>query len=59
VHFHGRAVAALVSSAATAIGQGLQLTYHIFWGLEDVIANFLAGWKSVQTNKKVGRPVPE
>ncbi|MFD2274319.1 hypothetical protein ACFS07_33575 [Undibacterium arcticum] len=33
-------------------------TYHMFWGLEDVIANFTNGWKSVQTNKKVGGLFP-
>ena len=38
--------------------KGFDWTYHIFWGLEDVIANFLAGWKSVQTNKKVGGLFP-
>ena len=34
--------------------KGFNWTYHMFWGLEDVIANFTNGWKSVQTNKKVG-----
>jgi branched-chain amino acid transport system substrate-binding protein len=29
-------------------------TYHFFWGLEDIIAVFLAMWPSVATNKKVG-----
>lgn len=38
--------------------KGFKWTYHIFWGLEDVIGNFLAGWKSVQTNKKVGGLFP-
>jgi branched-chain amino acid transport system substrate-binding protein len=38
--------------------KGFEWTYHMFWGLEDVIANFLAGWKSVQTNKKVGGLFP-
>ena len=33
-------------------------TYHMFWGLEDVIANFTNGWNSVQTNKKVGGLFP-
>jgi branched-chain amino acid transport system substrate-binding protein len=37
---------------------GFEWTYHMFWGLEDVIANFLAGWKSVATNKKVGGLFP-
>ncbi len=38
--------------------KGFNWTYHIFWGLEDVIGNFLAGWKSVATNKKVGGLFP-
>lgn len=38
--------------------KGFAWTYHIFWGLEDVIANFLAGWNSVPTNKKVGGLFP-
>jgi branched-chain amino acid transport system substrate-binding protein len=38
--------------------KGFEWTYHMFWGLEDVIANFLAGWKSVSTNKKVGGLFP-
>lgn len=38
--------------------KGFDWTYHIFWGLEDVIANFTNGWKSVATNKKVGALFP-
>ena len=38
--------------------KGFEWTYHIFWGLEDVIANFTNGWKSVATNKKVGGLFP-
>jgi branched-chain amino acid transport system substrate-binding protein len=38
--------------------KGFNWTYHLFWGLEDVIANFTNGWKSVQTNKKVGGLFP-
>lgn len=38
--------------------KGFDWTYHVFWGLEDVIANFTNGWKSVQTNKKVGGLFP-
>jgi branched-chain amino acid transport system substrate-binding protein len=38
--------------------KGFEWTYHMFWGLEDVIGNFLAGWKSVSTNKKVGGLFP-
>jgi branched-chain amino acid transport system substrate-binding protein len=29
-------------------------TYHFFWGLEDVTANFMAMWDKLQTNKLVG-----
>jgi len=38
--------------------KGFEWTYHFFWGLEDVIANFTNGWKSVATNKKVGGLFP-
>jgi len=38
--------------------KGFNWTYHLFWGLEDVIANFTNGWKSVSTNKKVGGLFP-
>jgi branched-chain amino acid transport system substrate-binding protein len=38
--------------------KGFNWTYHFFWGLEDVIANFTNGWKSVTTNKKVGGLFP-
>ena len=38
--------------------KGFNYTYHLFWGLEDVIANFTNGWKSVATNKKVGGLFP-
>jgi branched-chain amino acid transport system substrate-binding protein len=38
--------------------KGFAWTYHFFWGLEDVIANFMAGWKSVPTNKKIGGLFP-
>ena len=38
--------------------KGFAWTYHVFWGLEDVIANFTNAWKSVQTNKKVGGLFP-
>jgi branched-chain amino acid transport system substrate-binding protein len=38
--------------------KGFNWTYHFFWGLEDVIANFTNGWKSVATNKKVGGLFP-
>ncbi|MBX3604538.1 MAG: ABC transporter substrate-binding protein [Piscinibacter sp.] len=38
--------------------KGFAWTYHLFWGLEDVIANFTNGWKSMATNKKVGGLFP-
>jgi len=38
--------------------KGFAWTYHLFWGLEDVIGNFTNGWKSVATNKKVGGLFP-
>lgn len=38
--------------------KGFAWTYHIFWGLEDVIANYTNGWKSVSTNKQVGGLFP-
>ena len=38
--------------------KGFNWTYHVFWGLEDVIANFTNGWNSVKTNKKVGGLFP-
>jgi branched-chain amino acid transport system substrate-binding protein len=38
--------------------KGFNFTYHIFWGLEDVIANFTNGWNTVKTNKKVGGLFP-
>ena len=38
--------------------KGFDWTFHFFWGLEDVIANYSNGWKSVATNKKVGGLFP-
>jgi branched-chain amino acid transport system substrate-binding protein len=38
--------------------KGFAYTYHLFWGLEDVIANFTNGWKSVATNRRVGGLFP-
>jgi len=38
--------------------KGFDWTYHFFWGLEDVIANFLAGWNTLQTGRKVGGLFP-
>src|SRR5262247_2696069 len=38
--------------------KGFTWTYHFFWGLEDVIAAFLALWNSTRTNKVVGGLFP-
>lgn len=38
--------------------KGFDWTYHIFWGLEDVIGAYTNGWKSLTTNKKVGGLFP-
>jgi branched-chain amino acid transport system substrate-binding protein len=38
--------------------KGFTWTYHFFWGLEDIIAAFLALWESVATNKVVGALFP-
>ena len=38
--------------------KGFNWTYHVFWGLEDVIGTYTSGWKSVPTNKKVGGLFP-
>ena len=38
--------------------KGFAWTYHFFWGLEDVIAAFLAMWGSASTNKTIGGLFP-
>jgi branched-chain amino acid transport system substrate-binding protein len=38
--------------------KGFTWTYHFFWGLEDVIAAFLALWDGMPTNKVVGGVFP-
>ena len=38
--------------------KGFTWTYHFFWGLEDVIAAFLALWDGAPTNKVVGGLFP-
>jgi branched-chain amino acid transport system substrate-binding protein len=38
--------------------KGFTWTYHFFWGLEDVIAAFLALWDAMPTNKVVGGVFP-
>ncbi len=38
--------------------KGFDWTYHIFWGLEDVIGAYSNGWKNVQTNRRVGGLFP-
>ncbi|MFD1984287.1 ABC transporter substrate-binding protein [Mesorhizobium newzealandense] len=37
---------------------GFKWTYHFFWGLEDVIANFLALWDQSGATKKIGGLFP-
>ena len=37
---------------------GFESTYHFFWGLEDVIANFTALWNHPGVEKKVGGLFP-
>lgn len=38
--------------------RGFDYTYHFFWGLEDVIASFLAMWGSTGVTKSVGGLFP-
>jgi branched-chain amino acid transport system substrate-binding protein len=38
--------------------KGFTWTYHFFWGLEDIIASFLALWDELPTNKVVGGLFP-
>ena len=38
--------------------KGFTWTYHFFWGLEDVIAAFLALWEGQPTNKVIGGLFP-
>jgi branched-chain amino acid transport system substrate-binding protein len=38
--------------------EGFQYTYHFFWGLEDVIANFLKMWTDSGAAKSVGGLFP-
>ncbi|MGY3329060.1 ABC-type branched-subunit amino acid transport system substrate-binding protein [Mesorhizobium sp. USDA 4775] len=38
--------------------KGFESTYHFFWGLEDVIANFTALWNHPGVEKKVGGLFP-
>lgn len=37
---------------------GFNWTYHVFWGLEDVIANYINGWDTLDTNKHIGGLFP-
>jgi branched-chain amino acid transport system substrate-binding protein len=39
-------------------GKSFEWTYHMFWGLEDVLATYVALWKLVDTNKKIGMLFP-
>lgn len=38
--------------------EGFEYTYHFFWGLEDVIANFLDLWESSGAAKNIGGLFP-
>jgi len=38
--------------------EGFEYTYHFFWGLEDVIGNFLGMWDASGAAKKVGGLFP-
>jgi branched-chain amino acid transport system substrate-binding protein len=38
--------------------KGFTWTYHFYWGLENVIAAFMALWNSVPTNKVIGGLFP-
>lgn len=38
--------------------EGFQYTYHFFWGLEDIIANFTGLWEASGVAKKVGGLFP-
>jgi len=38
--------------------EGFEYTYHFFWGLEDVIANFLEMWDSSGASKSIGGLFP-
>ena len=38
--------------------KGFDWTYHLFWGLEDVIAAYTNGWNTISTNKKVAGLFP-
>jgi branched-chain amino acid transport system substrate-binding protein len=38
--------------------QPFEYTYHYFWGLEDIIANFANMWDQLDTNKQVGGLFP-
>ncbi|MBN1319615.1 MAG: ABC transporter substrate-binding protein [Thermoleophilia bacterium] len=44
----------VATRAAGDLSATFKWTYHTFWGLEDVQANFLDMWGQVTTNKKVG-----
>lgn len=37
---------------------GFNWTYHMFWGLEDVIGAYIDGWETLPTNKSVGGLFP-
>lgn len=39
--------------------KGFKYTYHFFWGLEDVISNYINMWDQMGTNKVVGALWPD
>ena len=38
--------------------KGFNWTYHMFWGLEEVVTSYTNGWMAVDTNRKVGGLFP-
>ncbi|NLV71003.1 MAG: ABC transporter substrate-binding protein [Actinobacteria bacterium] len=42
-----------VLRAGSDFSATFQWTYHCFWGLEDMVANYLDMWAQVPTNKKI------
>ncbi len=48
----------IATRAAGDLTKTFTWTYHTFWGLEDVQANFMDMWNQVPNNKKVGAMFP-
>jgi branched-chain amino acid transport system substrate-binding protein len=34
--------------------KGFKWTYHFFWGIDDMVGNFINMWNSIDSNKKLG-----